>query len=154
MAAIASMIDGGGLATPSRSQPASPHGSLFAGLSPLPMGLDAQVNASLRAADPNGEGQPQEYGDTWDDHEPEHTSAMVPSSFDYANIVDYLTLFQWAGVPSELDVDGNSVLRHLLEFMGAPPAQHFRALAQVSVADFKDGLSNWNLMATIVLVSF
>ena len=123
MAAVTAMIAGG---TPVGSQPPSPNGSLFrGGLSPLPMGLDAQVNASLRAADPNGDGQPQEYGDTWDDHEPEHTSAMVPSSFDYANIVDYLTLFQWAGVPSELDVDGNSVLRHLLEFMGTPPDSTF-----------------------------
>ena len=56
MAANTAMIAGG---TPLASQPASPNGSLFrGGLSPLPMGLDAQVSASLRAAEP--------IGDTWE----------------------------------------------------------------------------------------
>ena len=119
------------------------------GLTPLPRSLEAHVTASLDALPHNQ--QLQEYGgwadDDWTDSST-NASAMIPSTEDYAKIMasgDIFSLCEWAGVPSEQDDDDHSVLRSLLEFLGMPPQQHFRALAQVSAADFKAELASWKL---------
>jgi len=136
----------GGLVTP-LATPLTPGGSADHGgsLTPLPRSLEAHVNASLNALPHNQ--QMQEYGwaeGDWTDASAS-ASAMIPSTEDYAMITDVFSLCEWAGVPSEQDEQDNSILRSLLDFLGMPPQQHFRAFAQVSAADFTAELSSWKL---------